>query len=412
MKSLSDRRLLILGFILALALSGCTGLIQEADTPLYVLAAEGELMVVDPADLQPAEFELATVGVRDMIQTREIPVTITFPNSYHLHFEAEGHGGHIDRITWYYGRFISGEVRDGHWVDEGEFIAELTYVIPESLEINRDAILMERQEFEADFTLERNRRQVDIEIKRLELEFAPESDWELMALRLREEELAYQRFLRDSTQRREDFANRLDRLEEPIRGERLYAPISGVLSWLNPAFNNTVTDLFRGRIVPTYGMGRRVATVVDLNTIVFTASALPYVMRFGEIMTVRPFQGDMYFTMQVVSDPLTRPLTRDRFFDFRLAPLCMDEFFDILRQYDVSTLDLSGIHLRAQPVLPWVLDAVVVHNRAITAEGPRNYVLLYEDGAISKRYVLIGVTLDGYVQILAGLEPGQQVVVQ
>ena len=152
--------------------------------------------------------------------------------------------------------------------------------------------------------------------------------------------------------------------------------------------------------------------MVDLNTIVFTASALPYVMRFGEIMTVRPFQGDMYFTMQVVSDPLTRPLTRDRFFDFRLAPLCMDEFFDILRQYDVSTLDLSGIHLRAQPVLPWVLDAVVVHNRAITAEGPRNYVLLYEDGAISKRYVLIGVTLDGYVQILAGLEPGQQVVVQ
>ncbi|MCL2285198.1 MAG: efflux RND transporter periplasmic adaptor subunit [Firmicutes bacterium] len=412
MKSLSDRRLFLLGFILALALSGCTGLIQEADTPLYVLAAEGELMVVDPADLQPVEFELATVGVRDMIQTREIPVTITFPNSYHLHFEAEGHGGHIDWITWYYGRLEGAALRDGQWIDEGDFIAELLYVIPESLEINRDAIFMERQEFETDFILERNRRQVEVEIKRLELDFSPESDWELMALRLREEELAYQRFLRDSAQRREDLADRLERLEEPIKGERLYAPISGVLSWLNPAFNNTVTDLFRARIVPTYGQGRRVATVVDTDAIVFTASAPPYVMRFGEIMSVRPFQGDMYFTMQVVSDPLTRPVTRDGFFDFRLAPLCMDEFFDTLRQHEVTTLELSGIHLRAQPVLPLALDAVVVHNRAITAEGPRNYVLLYEDGAISKRYVLIGATLDNYVQIMAGLEPGQRVVVQ
>jgi len=410
MKSLSDlNRFLKIIFVFALALfiTGCTGFVQYTDTPLGVLEAEGELVIHELEDEQLAELELAQVVVRDMVQTREIPVIITFPNIYHIHFQREG-----GSTLWHYGRFQDAGLREGHSVSEGDFIAEMSFVTPTSLGINRDSLLMERQEFEREFTQNQNRRQAEIALSRIELEYASESDWELISLRLTQQELEYRRFMRDAARRREYFDGRLERLEEPIQGERLYSPIDGMVSWIHPGITHSTSNLFRDRIWNIPGQGTRLMTIVDSNHVVFTASAPLYVLRFGDVMTVVGQWGDISFNMKVASDPMTQPAMRDGLFDFILAPVCEEEFNNALYEHGMTVYDLGIGHYRAQPVLPLASNVTAVPRRAIGEEGPRNYVLLYDEGATHKRYVLTGATHDGYVQIFAGLDPGQLVVLQ
>ena len=417
MKSLSGRNIFFLAFLSAIVIftvSACSATGRETDESiLYMLAQEGELAIVCYQDLQPAVFELTAVGVQDLVQTREIPVSVSFPYVYHVHFEIEDRrDGSISRTAWFYGRFYGPPLHQGQRVSAGDFLGEVFFETPDSLAIERDYLLIGRNDFEAGFERERDRRLENKANAREELRQAEPENRELMRLRLTQQELEYERFLRDSQQRRMDFDTRLERLEEPIRGKRLYAPIDGVITWVNPGINDTETDLFRYRAQHSGGPGRRVVTITDDSQIIFTIDTFLYILRFGNVLTVHSVQDEIDFNMRVVSDPMVRPVARDGFFEFRLIPDCMDEFYNILNEHDLTVFELGGMLLRAHSVLPLALDAVVVHRRAIVEEGRRSYVLLYEDGAISKRYVLVGSALENYVQILAGLDPGQLVVVQ
>ena len=406
-------------FALIFFLGGCVAAAPIANSPLEVLEAEGELVVAVQNDLQPARFEMLNVYRRDMIQTREVPIEITH-SGYAVRFSRSPFGA-MDSTLWEYGRFIGADISVGQMVNAGDFLGELFFEFPTMFHIERDSILNERADFEQSASQERNRREAEIASYRFELSMADNTERNLLALRIRQLELELERFSRNTTSRRLDFADRLERLYEPFSGERLYAPISGVISWINGGYHQD-SILFRERIlyhwIAGQSVGRLVVGITDSEHVSFTAQTPAYVLRFGDIVTVNFLQGDIYFIMRVATDPLTQPVTRltqpgtgDGHFDIELAPVCEDEFNAALLRHDMTILDLNFGQYRAQVVLPLALDATVVHSRAIMTEGLRNYVLLYENDSLSKRYVLTGVTLDGYVQILSGLEPGQTVVI-
>ena len=421
MSYLSDHKKLfaIYFFALVVFLGGCNGVTPAANTPLEFLEAEGELVLALQNDLQPARFEMFEVTMRDLIQTRDVPVNIV-QGGYPVRFQTAG--GTLSAAQWEYGRFEAAQLSVGQIVREGDFLGELFFELPTSFLIDRDALLNERADFERTTSQERSRREAEIFSYQMEHSMASNMERDLLTLRIRQLELELERFIRGTTNRRLDFADRLERLELPFSGERLYSPIDGVISWINPGYNAD-SNLFRDRIwyvwLAGQSMGRLVVGITDSEHVTFVAQTPAYVLRFGDIVTVNFLQGDIYFNMRVATDPLTQPVTRltqpgtsDGFFDIELAPVCEDEFNSALMAFDMTVLDLNFGHYRAQVVLPLALNATVVNGRAIMTEGLRNYVLLYENGSLSKRYVLTGVTLDGYVQILSGLEPGQTVVIQ
>jgi hypothetical protein len=102
----------------------------------------------------------------------------------------------------------------------------------------------------------------------------------------------------------------------------------------------------------------------------------------------------------VVNDPLVFGTNATQAW-FMLAP--EDDF--------ESDLSLST-QFRAYPYFVLAYDALIIHRRAVHSEGLRHFVYLYDNGKLHKRYISIGISLGTSVQVLFGLEEGQQVVMQ
>lgn len=411
MKYLSGPRKLLLGLLLTLFFAGCSNFVEN-NTPLSVLAEEGELVIFDLDENDAIQLELTEVFVSDLVQQREIPVTVTFPNIVPVAFEATiNQSFGITPHIWEYGRYYGPIFFEGQGIQEGDFIGELFFEVPTSLALERDALFLEIEEFERGFAREQNRRLAEINDLQREAANASYDTMEIAYLRLRQRQLEHTVFLNTQNDRREGFQDRLYRLEAPIQGERLYAPFSGMIYFVNWGVTAQHTNLFRERIF-WQGGARNVVTILDTSDVRFTVYTPAYVMRFGDRLIVYLMGGEVYFNMHVVTDPLTQQVMRTGLFDFELAPVCMDEFFSTLEYHDMAVHDLRHGFWRAQPVLHLAFGATVVHQNAIAQEGPRDYVLLYENGSLSKRYVLLGQSLGTYVQILTGLEPGQKVVLR
>jgi hypothetical protein len=54
-------------------------------------------------------------------------------------------------------------------------------------------------------------------------------------------------------------------------------------------------------------------------------------------------------------------------------------------------------------------NVVLVSRTAINPEDGREFVWLFEDGNRKKRYVVTGLFFENNVQVLSGLEPGEEV---
>jgi len=392
------------------------------------LIAEGIIAPFDPEDLQPMEFNVIQVYRGDIIQTLGFEVNIYFPNTYHLHFDVETISGNSSWITstaWEHGHFSGIGIRQGHIVNEGDFIAELTFDVPEPIIIARHALDLERRQFEADFTTDRQNRLQEIENLRLEKEAAPDGAWELIALHLERAELAYRQFMINTANRRGYFADRLEYINEYVETERLYAPVSGHVAWttqhFTPGFLRDVPPITTG----IGNFGRRIASIIDTNYKHFLASAPLYALRYGEIVQVVRAGGEAYFNALVATDPLTSSVAREGEHLFRLIPL-EGEFERFMEAVEVELEDafdpdtiLGLLALHARPVIPLVIDGVLVERRTIIEEHQRSFVMLYENGIIGRRYIITGASgtigVPGgstiVTQILSGLTPGQWVVI-
>jgi hypothetical protein len=418
MKSLLGRRILFLSLLFLL--TACAGTAADDDSViLETLTREGVLAPFNIEETHAFEFELVQVERGDLIVNWGAQVLINFPHTYHMNFEAEQTNGEwhwLDPIAFEHGLYSGTTLRVGDFVSEGDFIAELTFNMPESLAISRQAHFFERSLFETNFRDEQNRRLIEIENLRAELEISPDTGWEITALRLERALLAYDRFMISSTRRMEDFDRQLEELERPIQNERLYAPVDGrvvqVTQRTQPGLLREVPQITgSGGRGTTRDFGRRIVTIMDSTQGVFTVQAELHALRFGDVIQLTDQAESFTFDMRVATDPMTQNIRREgNNHTFRLLPVCEDAMYAALAEAELSLYDLTTQQLRARSTVPVGINVVIVPRRAVIEENNRHFVMLYDDGEMIKRYVDIGPTVGGVIQILAGLEPGQWVV--
>jgi len=391
------------------------------DNSLDALISEGIIAEFDPENITPMRMNFAQAERGDIVQHWDLPVTIEFPHTYHLHFEVETFPGGNPTITsyaWDAGQFSGLHVFFGNHVAEGDFIAELTFDVPETIAIARQALELERSSFEANFALENQDRLREIADLRTQIEFAPEGEWEVIALRLERAELLHRQFTTNVNNRREHFAARLDEINAPIQTERLYAPVAGRVIYTT---QHTQAGLFRDVPNITFGshgaVGRRVASIVDENSMHFIAHAPLYALRYGDIVPVIRLGGESSFFAMVATDPMTGNVNRDGSFDVRLIPLPgeMERFIQQLEDelgenFRENANILNIMQLRVRPQVPLVTNGVLISRHAVTEENHRHFVMVHNDGIVGKRYVTVGAVSGNQIQILSGLEPGQWVV--
>jgi len=416
MRFLSDLRKLVILALLAtlLILSGCVSS-RASEAALEQLVQEGIIAHFDP-ELDPgANHEIIQVTTGDLVQNWIVAVSMAFPRTYHMHFEAEiTVGGDTTMTTqaWLYGYFSGTQWRANDRVQEGDFIAELSFSEPEALLIDRLALTNEIEQFELAFENEQTRRQDEIAQLRTNRNRASQGERQHISLLLDRAELEYRQFIYRTEVNRLRLEERLYNLNAPTRTERLYAPVSGTVTTVT---QHTQPGLFRNVPLSMEGaniVGIRVVTIVDESYIHFTASPMNlFTLRYGDIVPVRVSGQDLYFHALVATDPMVLNIRREGGHQVRLIPVCDDEYASFLAELEYLGVNMASAHLQAHPVVPLATDAVLLERRAVFEEGLRNFVMLYENGNIGKRYVELGPTFGLTVQILSGLNPGQQVVI-
>ena len=407
--------------LLALALTACATQITVNWDSIDTLIEEGVISYFDPDNLVAATPTLTQVAVGDIYHYLNIPVAIEFPRYYRMHFDAEHFGSGTPWITstaWDYGHFSGVQVWNGQFVQRGHLIGELTYSLPQSVSIARHALELERRQFEDNFATEQANRLAEIENLTLLSETAPEGEWELYALRLERARLLNQQAQHAATNTRNQFATRLENINRPVETERMYSPVNGRVVWTtlfsNPTYLRDVS------LQPQWG-GRLIAVIIDEDYIHLYAEPNLYALRYGEIVTLVRQGGQATFYARVSSDPMATEIVRNGTHRVRLTPLPgeWERFLeDVLEEMTnpPPREDLVGsINLRLEMEILRGKNVMYLDRRAVMEENNRSFVLVYENDAISRRFIFTGPmgTVDNthVIQILGGLTPGQQVVI-
>jgi len=389
------------------------------------LIDEGVIAPFDPEYLQPVEHNLVQVIRGNFHHNMDLSVSVEFPRTYHLHFSVESFSGNWSSITTTahdHGHFSGISIRTGHAVSEGDEIASLTFTVPEPIAIARHSLQLERAQFESDFAQDRQNRQQYIANLQLELELAPEGEWEILALRLERAELHYRQFMINSENRRRQFDDRLENINAPIETEVLYSPVTGIVSFTTQHFApGYLRDVVQVHMGASGHLGRRVASIVDREYKYFVIEAPLYALRYGSVLEIFRQGGEQTFLAQIATDPLTANIARSGTASARLIPL-EGELERFLAEVEYEFGDLfvhedpfSNISLRTRISVPRGMDTLFLDRRAIMEDNHRHFVMVYDYGAVGRRYVEIGSsgTYGALMvtEILAGLNPGQWVVI-
>ena len=100
--------------------------------------------------------------------------------------------------------------------------------------------------------------------------------------------------------------------------------------------------------------------------------------------------------------------TRDHFHQW-LLPLDTETFM-----YQLDGMDFTerlGLNLTASTDFVLSRGDVLLPAAAVQPEDVRDFVFVYNEGMLGKRYVQTGARHGGMVQIIAGIEPGEMVVI-
>jgi len=260
--------------------------------------------------------------------------------------------------------------------------------------LRREQLFLELTMYEQYFGEEQSKRIAQLDNHKNKIPAGmDETDIEIYELQLEKMEIDFEMFMKNSEKRLAEIQKQFEETVELLSGERIYAPFDGMVRYITN--KNFSADVFNGEhLVTLYDTSVYQVIVERANT---------DLMRFGDIVEI--LYGDEFvFNAKVVSDPLV---------NFRSPPLDSGVF--ILQPLnfteDVSYFDDPTRRLTAQYKIVDLDDVVLVPKQAIRTEDQNRYVYIYENGVQKKRYVQTGLEYQGEVQILSGLEIGQEVII-
>ena len=389
------RKSLVVLVLLFLASCRSVSLEQDIDAAIDagLLLPLREYRPATGSETVQLDLELVEVRRGPIYIDIEIPAEITGPVVLPLRFEESG-GVFYMPVRRFAGTFVS----------EGTVLAEQTFSGLELLELEHRRLVFEITQHDERFTAERAALRDQIAEYRRNINSADETtgenEIELMRLRLSRLELQMERLLHTNEQTRQGLNDRRLEMETRLYGERIYAPFDGILTFVQPAYDGS-----------TVSSGLVYFTIADVRHFEFTAMVIPGMVNYGNIHTMTGLNGRLSFDVQVVSDPFVlgdRP--QSMYKNLRLV----DEtaFFSSLEDLDLSLTDLIDTQLRLIVNEVLIHDTLILPDGAIHRENAAEYVLIYEDGVLSRRFVTTGYEYRNQVQVLMGVYEGQKVVMR
>lgn len=347
--------------------------------------------VTEGATAARITYSLAEVRRDSLVRSGELSVSAEFSKIHLVRFE-------------HYGGLYSGaiNVSVGSRVVAGDLLARQVFQdnVTEPMGINYHRLVFERELFEERFSSEYTRRSLEIEDYLRAAMFADESELEILLLRLDILELQFERFMLASERTRRDLRVRMDEIETILNGEELLSPASGVVT--------SIAARNEGFVVPN---GYMFFAIADENYVRFAVQGLTEVVRFGNTFTIRGPRDGFEFEARVVVDPFA-PGAPQAIRVFYLMPADGEAFETMLESLGLSLYELVGMNFSLVFHETLVSNALILSADAVRQEDLAEYVLIYEDGRLLKRYITRGLQFQNYVQVLMGVEEGQRVALR
>ena len=383
--------LVLLSIFIIIALGACgTG---RHDADLSAVIAEGILapagFEVSIDDVQP---ELITVTRGDFVRDIELTVNfgVHFLVTHPLTFGYPG-GWHWNQLA------VENTV-----VEAGELLAVQNFYISEYMEIQRRRFAFRIEQFEAGYTAGRAERLQAIRETRNAMNAASGDEREALRLQLRRQEIQLQQFTQNAQDTRENYHEQLERMHR--YAQRIYAPLGGMITFARaPRHDVNVTP------------GLTVFTLAEMDSLVFHIPTHVDILRHSNIVTIRA--GDAHaeepepvisFEAVVLADHLV--MGRVPTTIFALQPLDIQALFATLESYEMTVFDFLNMRPAVEVNEVLIRDALRLPERAIRLEDLAEYVLIYEEGRIMKRFISTGLRFNSYVQVFMGVEEGQLVI--
>ncbi|MCL2226361.1 MAG: hypothetical protein FWB97_01855 [Oscillospiraceae bacterium] len=412
---MSGRRLiprLAAAFALLFFLSACGGEGVVRQGYSVESAIEAGVLMAEGVDSNDRALEIVQATRRDLTISTALRPRFVFPIEQQLFFPHRHDGellmGHVTVL-----------VESGQSVNEGDALARLTFDAEARHEIDYLAARQSLEQFEEDFIRERNRRNAEIAEARREQGLMEGAAAQQASLVIRQSELALERFISSSAVTRSALAEAVEFFAQTLDGAVLRAPIDGMV--------HSVATC--GIFVSSHN---HIMSIVDYNVFFYeiTVRASQHATDFynvigrGDILTLR---GSLNLGDSESDDENGEPIEIDvrvvtdswvsgqrGVFTYLLAPVDKEGLFEYLgiiaAGYNPVYI-LRSIPVTVQLAVTAALDSVTLPIRAVHAEAGRQFIYIYNEGALGKRYVHATNRIGGYAQIVTGIESGTQVVI-
>lgn len=327
-----------------------------------------------PAESVPeaagASYETCVAELGDSVKTVSISGSLVFPKREELYFS--GQGARVDTIM----------VQNGQEVKAGDVLATFTV---ESSEADIKEKRLSVEQARRSYTQEVKDREEAIRLQKK----AAASGGKAETLKLEEMEASLSLYKLQEQASIQQMEEELEEMESAAKNTELKAPFDGVVDSVNP-------ELRKGVAVNS---GTMVAAVYAKSPVYVAVEDSSHSLRLDMDVTVTAGRNNdrREYAGKVVAAPEALPATMGAntyYIEVKNAPL---EILEL-------TPTVSG-------EVAFVSDVVLVSRRAVTTEEGKSYVRVLEDGAIHKRYVVIGWDdLKSNIWIAKGVEPGQTLI--
>ena len=352
--------LMAAGLFMTAAFSGCT-----------TEAPEEEKRVIVEQDAPDVDYKLAAVTRGDVISSAGLRCTYTQYNGENLSFEVSG-----KLVSKVY-------VKDGDTVKKGMLLAELSGGSREAeieqleYQIQRNTLLLEQ--VDDNENMEIQRRWLN---KLFNRGFDQTGDIE----ELQKNNNYSRQDLNDSISLDQ---KQLDQIKTSVRQSKLYAPIDGTVS------------IVKKNLEGSTSVRDEVVMQVKDNTECFFSSKI---MTYKDVI-----QDGQQLEMKVVSGPskgtyLVEPYLKSYWTD--------QMFFSIVEGGEGAIFD-AGDTGTVTVILGERLDVLTLPVEAVHGADEKWYVyVLNDEGSRDVKWIEVGLSGDGVIEIVSGLEEGEKVILK